>query len=653
MAPFFDSNGDPNLNPYTVLNLPQSASDADVKKAYRTQMLQLHPDKLSPDLTEAEIAAVTEKFHNVKDAYEFLISPQYLTARRLYQAKMASQRAEFERREAFLRRANFSSGATNAASGMYTHGHARNGSFPMHYGAPSSRPSRGGERQHHGNQPNYNYGNRSKSEPRYDPAANGGRPSQRQQQPRRPERSGGVGQPRHYKGGNVGRAAEAPAGGGKTSRRDSNKRRSGYVSDEQKRRDSSRQPNKTNRRGSTSGREENPRGTTAKESSGRRKMERGRTHGSSHDRTNSNKNHQRAKSEPRKERRRSRERASSGGNGGSGSSTDSNDDRVRFEGNNRPYKKSSSNYGNSPKSSSDKKNSSSYDKRRRAKSAPPRYSGGRDTDRDRFNSNSRDRSSSKNRSEKINNTNTDSKSTPEFYCPLTKRIMKDPVIDLDGNSYEREAIERWLRVQSSSPITNGNLCMEDLKPNRELKARIQKVVGKPRSKSQPRARSRSKTRCSSPSTLVSGRILIDSYLREISKKSKLSVSLDGMGICAFSYRRTTFVIEVPITPGGGFMVYSSFDAADDQEISIQQKIDAWNKWLATVGCGSRVSYVKAGNKSVFTLKGSEKEMTKCDVFQKTLEYFVEMSLKLHNLLHPTETKNIDNVCLTRAPVAVA
>ncbi len=179
------------------------------------------------------------------------------------------------------------------------------------------------------------------------------------------------------------------------------------------------------------------------------------------------------------------------------------------------------------------------------------------------------------------------------------------------------------------------------------------IPGKPRSKSQPRARSRSKTRCSSPSNLVSGRILIDSYLREISKKSKLSVSLDGMGICAFSYRRTTFVIEVPITPGGGFMVYSSFDAADDQEIPIQQKIDAWNKWLATVGCGSRVSYVKAGNKSVFTLKGSEKEMTKCDVFQKTLEYFVEMSLKLHNLLHPTEAKSIDNVCLTRAPVAVA
>jgi hypothetical protein len=151
--------------------------------------------------------------------------------------------------------------------------------------------------------------------------------------------------------------------------------------------------------------------------------------------------------------------------------------------------------------------------------------------------------------------------------------------------------------------------------------------------------------------MVSGRVLIDSYLREISKKSKLSVSLDGMGICAFSYRRLTFVIEVPITPGAGFMVYSSFDAHAD--ISINEKIYKWNQWLETVGWGSRVSYTDVGNKGVFTLKGSERDMVKCDVFQKTLEYFVEMSLKLHNLLHPAEAKSIDNVCLTRAPVAVA
>ncbi|KAL7448230.1 hypothetical protein ACHAWC_000457 [Mediolabrus comicus] len=56
--------------------------------------------------------------------------------------------------------------------------------------------------------------------------------------------------------------------------------------------------------------------------------------------------------------------------------------------------------------------------------------------------------------------------------------MKDPVIDNDGHSYEREAIERWLRAQSSSPVTNEYLSLDMLQPNKELKTRIYKATGK-------------------------------------------------------------------------------------------------------------------------------------------------------------------------------
>ncbi|KAL7526248.1 hypothetical protein ACHAXR_001398 [Thalassiosira sp. AJA248-18] len=55
--------------------------------------------------------------------------------------------------------------------------------------------------------------------------------------------------------------------------------------------------------------------------------------------------------------------------------------------------------------------------------------------------------------------------------------MKDPVRDSEGNTYEREAIERWLRVQSSSPITNGYLSLDMLRPDRELKRAIYKATG--------------------------------------------------------------------------------------------------------------------------------------------------------------------------------
>jgi len=129
------------------------------------------------------------------------------------------------------------------------------------------------------------------------------------------------------------------------------------------------------------------------------------------------------------------------------------------------------------------------------------------------------------------------------------------------------------------------------------------------------------------------------------------VSLDGMGICAFSYRRITFVIEVPITPHAGFMVYSSFDGEADKH-KISERVGAWNDWLSKIGRHSSVAHVRAGRKTVFSLKAGERDMVKSEVFQKTLEYFVEMSLKLHNLLHPLETKAVENVCLTRHPVAV-
>ena len=32
----------------------------------------------------------------------------------------------------------------------------------------------------------------------------------------------------------------------------------------------------------------------------------------------------------------------------------------------------------------------------------------------------------------------------EFYCPITGELMKDPVTEPEGHTYEREAIMKWL-----------------------------------------------------------------------------------------------------------------------------------------------------------------------------------------------------------------
>ncbi|XP_032142379.1 WD repeat, SAM and U-box domain-containing protein 1 isoform X1 [Sapajus apella] len=61
----------------------------------------------------------------------------------------------------------------------------------------------------------------------------------------------------------------------------------------------------------------------------------------------------------------------------------------------------------------------------------------------------------------------------EFICPITRELMKDPVIASDGYSYEKEAMENWIRTKKrTSPMTNLVLPSVVLTPNRTLKMAI-------------------------------------------------------------------------------------------------------------------------------------------------------------------------------------
>ncbi|XP_040058503.2 WD repeat, SAM and U-box domain-containing protein 1 isoform X3 [Gasterosteus aculeatus] len=61
----------------------------------------------------------------------------------------------------------------------------------------------------------------------------------------------------------------------------------------------------------------------------------------------------------------------------------------------------------------------------------------------------------------------------EFLCPITRELMKDPVIAADGYSYERESIQSWIKGKNqTSPMTNLVLQTTLLTPNRSLKMAI-------------------------------------------------------------------------------------------------------------------------------------------------------------------------------------
>ena len=60
-----------------------------------------------------------------------------------------------------------------------------------------------------------------------------------------------------------------------------------------------------------------------------------------------------------------------------------------------------------------------------------------------------------------------------FLCPITQELMQDPVMDREGNSYERSAIEAWIAARGISPITRSPLSLGDLVVNRSLRSAIE------------------------------------------------------------------------------------------------------------------------------------------------------------------------------------
>jgi len=66
------------------------------------------------------------------------------------------------------------------------------------------------------------------------------------------------------------------------------------------------------------------------------------------------------------------------------------------------------------------------------------------------------------------------KNIPEsFFCELSHQVMKDPVLDRDGHTYERSIITEHIQKNGSSPITFQPLSLNDLIPNLALRRAIE------------------------------------------------------------------------------------------------------------------------------------------------------------------------------------
>lgn len=60
---------------------------------------------------------------------------------------------------------------------------------------------------------------------------------------------------------------------------------------------------------------------------------------------------------------------------------------------------------------------------------------------------------------------------PDFFCPITTMVMEDPVVAMDGHTYERAAIETWFHTHDTSPMTQ-QVVPPMLVPNVSLRSMI-------------------------------------------------------------------------------------------------------------------------------------------------------------------------------------
>ena len=61
-------------------------------------------------------------------------------------------------------------------------------------------------------------------------------------------------------------------------------------------------------------------------------------------------------------------------------------------------------------------------------------------------------------------------------CPITNELMTDPVFTMDGQTYERSAIEEWLKTNDTSPATGKRLPSKMLVDNVSARGMIRELL---------------------------------------------------------------------------------------------------------------------------------------------------------------------------------
>ncbi|KAL7428685.1 hypothetical protein ACHAXH_001996 [Discostella pseudostelligera] len=143
---------------------------------------------------------------------------------------------------------------------------------------------------------------------------------------------------------------------------------------------------------------------------------------------------------------------------------------------------------------------------------------------------------------------------------------------------------------------------------------------------------------------------VDAFIRDLTRGSSSSIDippLNSSDATSFSYLGLLFHLEVPSGVGADKIMVQTWYKHRKNSTLISSLVGQFNARLHKVDTGCRVTFRNMNGKYAFTMtKLADPKHFNKKGLRHGIEYFMEMSIKLHNLINPMDMKKVDRVRLT-------
>jgi hypothetical protein len=143
---------------------------------------------------------------------------------------------------------------------------------------------------------------------------------------------------------------------------------------------------------------------------------------------------------------------------------------------------------------------------------------------------------------------------------------------------------------------------------------------------------------------------VDGFIEDLNSGSpSISVSqLDSSGMTSFLYTDFKFRLDVPSGISNNIIIQTWYED-NRKAFEISALVAKFNTSLRRTGVGGRLTFRKMNGKYVFSLtKQVQPEQFCKNSFRHGIEYFIEMSIKLHNIINVDDVRPLEKVRLTNS-----